>query len=292
MGGTILVLVNLFVWILLTWLGWALIFSISPDSILRTENLMPATLWEKIYFLGFTIITLGVGDYQPGGDIWRILTIVASFNGFILLTLAITYLISIVTSVISKRGLAGYISSLGESPEDIVIRSYQNGDFNNLIPHFNALTPLIMNITQQHLAYPVLHSFHSSQPQTSFVISLAALDEAITILEHGVPKDLELPSTTLYTLRRAITMFISSQNQMVSLNSIKAPPFPDLQQLKDSGILVVDKNDFKDKLNNLNKRRELLYGLVHRDGWNWEEVISSRKIDYEETIVEPTSIST
>lgn len=287
MGGTILVLFNLFIWTTLIWVGWGLIFLVSPDSILRTDTLLPAAFWEKMYYLGFTIITLGVGDYQAGSNVWRMLTVIASFNGFFLLTLAITYLVSIVSSVISKRGLAGYISSLGHTPEDIVIRSYQHGHLNNLIPHFNALTPMILNLTQQHMAYPVLHSFHSAKPQTSFVISIAALDEALTILEHGISPNLELPSTTIYSLRRAITTFISSQNKMVTLKILKSPPLPDLQLLENHGISIIDPEVFEEKLKKLKKRREWLYSLIHRDGWNWEEVLK-QNVNYEESTMEPT----
>lgn len=289
-AGTFLVLINLLIWVGLIVIGWGLIFSASPDSILRSDTLLPAGIWERIYFLGFTIITLGIGDYQPGNDIWRILTVVASFNGFFLLTLAITYLVSIVSSVTSKRALAGYISSLGQTPEDIVIRSYQHGHLNNLVPHLNALTPMVQNLTQQHLAYPVLHSFHSSKPETSFVISIAALDEALTILEHGVSTNLELPTTTIYTLRRAITTFISSQEKMVKLKKINTPPLPDLQILAEYGIPIVNSEDFKEKLKKFATRREWLYSLVLRDGWNWEEVLKSRETDYEKTTMEPTNL--
>ncbi|CAN5574459.1 hypothetical protein BH23BAC1_BH23BAC1_11360 [soil metagenome] len=245
--GTLLILVNLSFWIISIWVGWFLIFNISPDSVLRSDTLLPADSWAKFYFIGFSIITLGVGDYQPGSDLWRVLTILVSLNGLIFLTLAITYLLSVVSAVVDKRAVAAYISSLGYTPEDIITRSFQNGKIDNLTPHFNALTPKLLHLAQEYLAYPILHSFHSPRVETAIVLSVAALDEALTTIEHGISPELKIPSTTIFTLRRAITLFIATQNHKYYIKNINAPLIPDLQVLKDYGIPVAGKEKFNKK---------------------------------------------
>lgn len=290
MVGTFLILVNLSFWIISIWLGWFLVFNISPDSVLRTDTLSPADAWEKFYFIGFTFITLGVGDYQPGSDIWRIFSVLVSLNGLIFLTLAITYLLSVVSAVVDKRAVAAYISSLGYTPEDILTRSFQNSKLDNLTPHFNALTPKLLHLAQEYLAYPVLHSFHSPKVETAIVLSVAALDEALTTIEHGVSPELKLPSTTMFTLRRAITLFIATQNQKYYIKNINAPPLPDLRILQDQGIPVLDKEIFKQRIEMLEKRRKWLHSLVIRDGWKWKEVLDSRNSKYAEILTQPTTL--
>lgn len=85
-------------WLLLLWAGWTLVFSASPEAVLQDPEGVPADGWARAYFAGFSVFTLGVGDYVPNGPVWQLLTVVAVVSGLALTTMAITYLVSCTTS--------------------------------------------------------------------------------------------------------------------------------------------------------------------------------------------------
>ena len=51
---------------------------------------------------GFTAFTLGVGDYIPNGQPWEVLTAIAVVSGLGLTTLAIIYLVPVVSAVTAR----------------------------------------------------------------------------------------------------------------------------------------------------------------------------------------------
>ena len=68
---------------------------------------------RKNLFTGYTLSTLGNGDFKPGTSFWRIYTVIISLSGLSILTIAITYLVQVLTAEISKRRLSIYIATLG-----------------------------------------------------------------------------------------------------------------------------------------------------------------------------------
>lgn len=104
--GPVVLLVILATWILLLWTGFLLLFSVDVQSVLNAKTDVPADFWERVYFTGFTISTLSVGDFVPSGAGWRVIAALASLNGLFLMTLAISYLIPVMSAVVGKRQLA------------------------------------------------------------------------------------------------------------------------------------------------------------------------------------------
>lgn len=91
--GWIILIGLVLVWLFLTWFGWTLVFSTTDTAVVTATSKELATLWERIYFTGFTISTLGMGDYQPQGIFWQMAIAIASANGFVLVTLGVAYLL-------------------------------------------------------------------------------------------------------------------------------------------------------------------------------------------------------
>jgi hypothetical protein len=60
---------------------------------MNVETNSPTTVVNKIFYTGYTLSTLGLGDMEPEGNFWDILTAILSFTGLILISIAITYLI-------------------------------------------------------------------------------------------------------------------------------------------------------------------------------------------------------
>jgi len=104
--GLFLILGMAVIWYLCTWVAWSLIFCSFSDAIVNSSNGEPASIWGRIYFVAYTITTLGRGDYQPSSTIWHLLTGLAAANGFFLVTLSIAYLFPV------RRSCAAFLTTL------------------------------------------------------------------------------------------------------------------------------------------------------------------------------------
>lgn len=259
-------------WALLIWLGWFLIFAAGERAVLVTPAMQPADVWGRLYFAGFTISTLGVGDLAPGGPVWQALTAIGALNGLIVITAGITYLLAVLSAVVEMRQMASYVSSLGNTSEDLVICGWDGQSFKPLQDHLANLTPQVLANVQQQLAYPILHYFHSSEPSTAAAPALAVLNEALTILEHGVAPQLRLPNAAPRPLRTAIASLLHNATPGYLRLAEQAPPAPDLQQLRAAGIGTVADEEFHRVLELRSQRRRLLLAMVRHEAWSWDAI--------------------
>lgn len=262
-------------WYILTWVGWTLIFSAENSAVINASSKIPADTWERIYFVGYTISTLGMGDYQAQGRIWQIATAISSASGFFLVTLSIAYLLPIVSAASEKRAFATYLSSLGGTADEILIRAWNGQDFGGLSSHLSSLTPTLTQQGEKHLAYPVLHYFHSLERARSLALSLIALDEALTLLQYGIPDKYQPEPAVLGSTRRASAAFLKTLKSAYLEPASYNPQLPALELLRSKGIPTVSDEEFFEKTKIITKRRRLLLALAENDGWTWDAIASS-----------------
>lgn len=272
MAGLVAVLTTFLTWTFLLWSGWTLIFSSSRGALVSSETHQPADEWARIYFVGSTVFTLGMGDYKPVGHAWQIGAAIAAGSGFLMFGMALAYLMAVVGAATQKRQLAVCIWALGKSPDDIIIRAWNGADTTALGPHLVSLVPMLALLGESHLSYPVLHHFHSTKRSASPAASVAALDEALTILECGLQKGCSLDLPSLGAAREAITEFLFTLKPALIDPAKDEPPAPSLKPLKSMGVTVVDDELFHQSLNSLRARRLLLHALVRNEGWTWKAV--------------------
>lgn len=271
--GTLILLMILITWIVLLWAGWTLLFSVDPTSVLASDTGEPADWVSRTYFTGYTLFTLGIGNFVPRDGFWEIMTALATFNGLTLVTLSITYLLPVLSAVIEKRRLAASVFSLGETPSEIVRRAWTGDHFQGLSNHLAQLTPMIEMHTRQHAAYPVLHYFHSLDRRTAPGPSLAALDEALLLLSEGVHPRVRLSASEILPPREALAGLLRMLEEENFIRQSEEPPeIPDIGVLRDSGIPSVDSEAFASAARSLSDRRRLLRGFVESDGWPWKAV--------------------
>jgi hypothetical protein len=269
-GGVATILTTVLIWIGLIWIGWALVFSAQEGQVVDVESGKPADIWQRIYFSGYTISTLGIGDIQPRGAIWRVLVPAASLLGLIQITFSIAYLIPISGAATHKRKVASYISCLGQSADDIILNMWDGESLTSMSDHLQSLTSDLALLEQSHITYPVLHYFHSLKRPEAVGPSLAVLDEALSIIEHGIHKDHTLHTGLFHPARRIISNFLQTLDAAAEKTEADEPPIPTLDRLRENDIPVVDDEAFTDELRGLAERRRLLHALVQADGWSWE----------------------
>ena len=271
-GGVAIILLTVITWIGLLWLGWSFIFSAFPGAVQNPIAERDANLWERIYFTGYMISTLGIGDIQPRGGLWRIVTAGASLSGLFQITFCIAYLVPVALSATFKRKVAASISSIGKTADDVVINMWNGKDWRMLTAFLQSLTPELMMLNQQHLTYPVLHYFHSLRRPAAIGVSLAVLDETLSIVEHGLQEGRGPDPGAFHSARRAISDFLQTLDAAFEDMDADTPSVPTLDRLREAGVPVVSDAKFQERMRQHAERRERLHALLCNDSWRWQAV--------------------
>jgi len=86
LSGPLILLAELLMWVVLLWVGWTLVFASAGEILIDTLNRGPVSWTEWFYFVGYTLFTLGNGDYAVQDSIWQVVAAVAALNGLVFLT--------------------------------------------------------------------------------------------------------------------------------------------------------------------------------------------------------------
>jgi hypothetical protein len=260
------VVVVLVAWITTVLAGWSLVF-LASDGVVRSSSGATASIVDRLYFTGYTVFTLGNGDFRPVGGTWQLATVAATGTGLVLVTLSITYLVPVASAVAQRRQLATYIAALGDDAADIVARAWDGAGFASLSQHLVALAPLVNTAGQHHLAYPVLHYYHSADPASAAAPRLVDLALAVEALANGVAPELRPDPAALGPVERAIDSFLDTlAAAYISPTEEALPPLP-LDQLRRLGVRTVQDEEYARATPAGDQRRRLLAGLLLNDGW-------------------------
>ncbi len=142
-------------WFLVLWLGWLIVFSSSPQAVLEGSSGDPAPFWSRVYFTGYTLSTLGVGDYLAGTPFFQVLAAFASLSSFFLITLIISFFVPMVQGEMQRRRLALYLHHLGDTPETLLKRIWREEE--RSVPILSTLAPMLVTLEHTHRRYPALH---------------------------------------------------------------------------------------------------------------------------------------
>ncbi len=273
-GPTILV-VGLSVWLALLWVGWTLVFASGTAPLVDTLGDGSISWFERVYFTGYTIFTLGIGDYVPRNGVWQLATALATASGMLFVTLAVTYVLSVLDAVTQKRSFASSASGLGESGADLVRTSWDGEAFRGLDVPLTDLASQLDTLTENHKAYPILHYFYSGQSERSPVTSVALLEDALTLFRFGIPDRHHPSDPVLRSARASVRSYLETVDEAFVEPADESPPAPALDPLRDAGIPTASDETFDASLDDLDERRRTLLGLVESDVREWPTTDSS-----------------
>lgn len=266
LSGMVVNLMVLLVWVTSVWLGLYLLFSSNPDAIVNSSG-RSATPVERLYYAGYTLSTLGVGNFKPQTTFFELLTSCFSFYGFIFFTASMTYLLSISSAVINKRSLALTIRSLGRTPYEIEANMLKM-DRSYCYQQFKFLQEQIVRHSVNHQAYPVLHFYSNATIDGALSINLARLDEALSILLNtGKGEKLHNELKPLRTSLTDLLDHIESKysHTLSAQKHLNMNPVPDQIYIK-----AVDEDP------EIDHRRKIINGLLWNESFKWQDVYSGR----------------
>lgn len=267
--GAVLLTTTVLAWVAVLWAGWALVFA-GSGAVVDSQSGAPVGPGDVVYYAGMTVFTLGTGDVVSAEGSWRVVMAAASFSGLFLVTLAITYLISVVAAVVTRRALAVSIHALGESSTAIVERGWTGEGFSQMFEQqLIDLRSEVAASAEQHLAYPVLRYFHSPQPHLAAPLAVARLDEALLVLTEGVQESVRPDGSATEPLRYAVARFVATARQGSGSRAGGPPPPVSLAPLGRAGVPMVAEADFDAANRRHADRRTDLHRLVADAGWSW-----------------------
>lgn len=253
--GVVAVVILPVAWMLMMWVGWALVFNGSANAVLVSSTQAPANFWSRVYFAGYSLFTSGLGDRVPGGAGWQFAAVIAAAMGLALVTLAITFLMPVLQAANDARSLAAQISQLGRSTAEIV-DAHRTSRFASLASLTEDFPASITTLMVQHHSYPVLTHFHARGRAHSLMPGLAALHDAC-IVGIGVADD-----SDRWRLDAVVGAIHHFADDIGRGESATAPPIPDID------IGPTGDRRFSEAA----RTRCLLAELVESDGWNWSAV--------------------
>ncbi len=162
--GPLAVLASIVTWVLLVWLGYALIYlpdvgslGYSPDVRFEGSDLVTA-----LYFSGTALTTVGFGDVSAQTDLLRAVVVLESAAGLGMFTAALGYLPAIYTVVSELRTSAEAVSDLRATTPERAAALLQD-DPDRLL---DSVRRDVISARQHLLRFPVLHSFHPPAEQS------------------------------------------------------------------------------------------------------------------------------
>lgn len=269
--GPIILFLTLLLWILLLWAGWVLVFAGGTEALTHAHNGRPADWSARIYFVGYMMFSAGNGDFSPSGGGWQVAAALTNGTGMVLVTLALTYLISTVSAVVMKRGFASEVMGLGITAETFVENGWNGRDFRSLDLPLAGMAATLSDLAQRYEAYPILQYYHAARVAKSPILAVATLDDALSILTFATPEELRPNAAVLKSARAAVESFLETMPSAFISEADEAPAPPDLGGLREKGLPMLGDEEFRAGLRSVAERRCKLLGLVRNDGWRWAE---------------------
>jgi hypothetical protein len=256
-------------WILVLWTGWALVFHAVPGVLRNPLDGTSPSLPGVIWYVAYTMFTVGNGDYSPQGSWWQIISGVVALTGMSTVTLGITYLLQVLSAVVNKRTFASQVLSIGRSAEEMLLSQWDGKGFGSIELQLSSWSSQLSRLTEQTLAFPILHYYHAARMEKSSAVALTVLDEALTIIAFGIEKQYQPAPTILLGARQSIRSYLDTLQSAFISPSEEVPHPPDLSRLREADIPMVGDEIFSRELTKRQVRRQLLLGMVQNAAWSW-----------------------
>jgi len=271
-SGFYLLILIILIWVGLLTLSMFLLLQSDIDSVVNSAKI-PASALEKLYYSGFILSTLGIGDFTPSNNLWRIITDLYAFTGLILITMSVTYFIPVLSAIIKQRKLGINLSSLGNSPQEIILNAWDGNNFDFFRLQLLSFSDALLEHNQNHRAYPVIHFFHNNDKEHAVILQIARLHEAIYILDNCLNPDYSILNRELSSIKSALNNYTNVVREVSNIKFDSSPPAtPDINMLKEKNMLKRDFNGFEFS-KDIQQDRLVLVTLVEKDGWDWKDVI-------------------
>ncbi|HEX8423192.1 MAG TPA: potassium channel family protein, partial [Pyrinomonadaceae bacterium] len=177
--GPMLMPALIVLYLLLLIAGFALIYFPHMPAAFNIDPPSANADWiESLYFSGTTLITIGYGDITPRTLFVRFFALVEGASGFALISLAVTYLITVYSALERKRVIALSFYHQAEEGADVagfISHHFVSGRFHGFETVLRMAARDVNELQESHAEHPVIHYFHpiavhKSMPRVFFLV--------------------------------------------------------------------------------------------------------------------------
>ena len=211
LSGPTVVVLTLFVWMVSLVVGYALIYLPYMGSYLVSPGSLRTHWVEALYYSGYTASTVGLGDLIADHEALRLLTVMEAMSGFALVTVGVTYLLSVYGELTARQTLASGIAAYFPEGVGRTLERVESAGPDALVRWMEGITPTLLAAYQAHYQFPVLHYFHPADPGDALPVQLGRLLQLWRSLrdvgpQSGLSGIREHPS--FVALRSAVTRYL------------------------------------------------------------------------------------
>ncbi|MDM4015070.1 potassium channel family protein [Roseiconus lacunae] len=188
-----------------------------------------------VYYSGFTITTLGVGDLVPRTPAIQFLTITAAGLGFSFFTLVLAYVISVYSTLARRNQFANEIEyRTGRTGDSLgYLRAYLAESDPSLVNQdLYTLSSNMAELLESHHFYPVLHYFRFSESRYAMSRMLRFCLEVSSIMRAARQVDGYKPAASVEAVDRlwhaSMQMLEETKRHFVVCHSARDDPDPRL----------------------------------------------------------------
>jgi len=261
---------------------------------------------DAVYFSGVALTTVGYGDVVPRAAGLRFLALFESASGLVVISLAITYMLTVYAALERKRAVAVSLyhqAGQGADVAGFIAHHFVEGRFYGLRDALRTVMRDLHGLLESHIDHPVIHYFHPVEvykgtPRVLFLlletcaVIRTALDREqnqdlrnypeVRTLEAGVRHVLAQLVYSLDLERRERPRKQTEQEARETTERWRRRYEQTLARLRESGIGV--RRDTEQGWEEYRSQREewesKLRRLALHLGYDWEEVTGDRDLEY------------
>ncbi len=182
-------------WIILHLAGYVAMFA-AGRSLAKADTGAAATLLETVAFVGASISTLGASIVEPTNGWWDNLSMVAAVNGMVVLTLSVSFILTILQITTAARTFALRVHTLTELEPDDTARQLER-----IAP----LGPDFCSLVTQITASPLPGVFVPNDPSMNFPAAIVRVCDVLERAEDELKRS-RTPRHRTAELKRATTV--------------------------------------------------------------------------------------
>lgn len=179
--GPLLIVMEMLIWVALLILGYAMLLQASG-------GLRPTpSFGDALYGAASSFVTTGLSGQEAATGLARLITAVAGFSGLAVVTLVVTFLLSVQGALLRREAAVLRLRArLGPGPSGVHLLEtlYQLGPRRNeaLPAFFEAWEAWAADVLLTHRAYPILCYFRSTDEDCGWLAALGAVLDAAALL--------------------------------------------------------------------------------------------------------------
>ncbi len=307
MVGPLLLPLLIAVYVVLLVMAYALVYYPHIPGGFTFGVAHPEPGWiDAVYFSGVTLTSVGYGDVVPRLAPLRFLALFEAASGLVVISLAITYMLTVYTALERKRAVAVSLyhqAGQGADVAGFIAHHFVEGRFYGLRDALRTVTRDLQGLLESHIDHPVIHYFHPVEVYKGTTRVLFLLLETCAVIRAALDreqnKDLRnYPEvrTLDATAHHVLTAFVDS----LDLERRERPRRPTeqetqeaterwrrryeqtLERLRESDIPI--RRDTEQGWEEYRAQREewesKLRRLALHLGYDWEEVTGDRDLEY------------